>query len=256
MNPYLEKSSDWPMVHTALIHALWATLNASLPSGYLASIEERIIIEEPRRDWKTDVAVFEPSDSWQSSFSNGSATAVADAPLLIAAPETRQRFVEIEAGDAQKQLVATIEILSPSNKENGRGREEYLAKQSAFLGGAAHLLEIDVLRRGQYSLAAPETQVRAVRRYDYAACLHRAEAGGHFEVWTATLRDRLPRVALPLLEGDADLVIDLNEILADCYQAGAFDRRIDYTQQPIPPLSPEDAAWADELLKAANLRRE
>jgi hypothetical protein len=29
---------------------------------------------------------------------------------------------------------------------------------------------------------------------------------------------------------------------------------VDYTQEPDPPLSPEDAAWADELLRNCGRR--
>ena len=36
--------------------------------------------------------------------------------------------------------------------------------------------------------------------------------------------------------------------------AGRYGRTIDYRQPPDPPLSPEDAAWAEELPKATGKR--
>jgi hypothetical protein len=38
------------------------------------------------------------------------------------------------------------------------------------------------------------------------------------------------------------------------YLNGAYFRTINYRFDPIPPLSPDDAAWADQLLKAAGKR--
>ena len=38
------------------------------------------------------------------------------------------------------------------------------------------------------------------------------------------------------------------------YDRAGFDLRLDYTRPPDPELAPEDAAWADELLRRAGLR--
>ena len=44
--------------------------------------------------------------------------------------------------------MAAIELLSPSNKRVGGGREEYLERRDKYLNGDVHLIEIDLLRRG------------------------------------------------------------------------------------------------------------
>ena len=41
--------------------------------------------------------------------------------------------------------------------------------------------------------------------------------------------------------------------LRQVYHHGRYDD-IDYTLPPVPPLEAEDAAWADELLRAAGKR--
>jgi hypothetical protein len=44
-------------------------------------------------------------------------------------------------------------------------------------------------------------------------------------------------------------------MLHSLYDRAGYDLRIDYTQAPPPPaLSPDDAAWLDEQLKAAGVR--
>ena len=69
-----------------------------------------------------------------------------------------------------------------------------------------------------------------------------------------SIRSTLPRIPIPLRENDADIVLDLSALVARAYQEGRYDRT-DYTRDCQPPLEAEDAAWADELLKAAGLRR-
>lgn len=48
--------------------------------------------------------------------------------------------------------------------------------------------------------------------------------------------------------------LDLQELLARCCRDGRYEGTLDYQRAPDPPLEPEDAAWADELLRGAGLR--
>ena len=66
----------------------------------------------------------------------------------------------------------------------------------------------------------------------------------------APLRERLPRIAIPLRPGDRDVALDLQQVVDDAYERGRYDRT-DYRRPLKPPLSPEDAAWASELLAKA-----
>jgi hypothetical protein len=62
-------------------------------------------------------------------------------------------------------------------------------------------------------------------------------------------------VAVPLREGDADVPLDLTQAVQRIYASARYDLRIDYRTDPPPPaLSPDDAAWLDEHLKAAGVR--
>jgi hypothetical protein len=55
-------------------------------------------------------------------------------------------------------------------------------------------------------------------------------------------------IRIPLNAGDADVPLDLQESLVKAYDRSGCDLQIDYSRDPVPPLSPEDAAWARELL--------
>jgi hypothetical protein len=74
------------------------------------------------------------------------------------------------------------------------------------------------------------------------------------EVWHSTIREALPRVHLPLSAGDPDLVVDLQAVFTRAYDEAGYARRMDYRKEPPRPLSPEDASWADALLRQKGLR--
>jgi hypothetical protein len=72
-------------------------------------------------------------------------------------------------------------------------------------------------------------------------------------VWPIRFQERLPVIPIPNAPGLPDLVLDLQIVHDQCYDAGRYDG-INYGIDPDPPLSPDDAKWADELLRAKGLR--
>jgi hypothetical protein len=61
----------------------------------------------------------------------------------------------------------------------------------------------------------------------------------------------LPRIRVPLAEGDPEVVLDVQAVVAQTYEAGSYRERLRYDRPCVPPLSAEDQAWADELIRAA-----
>ncbi len=49
-------------------------------------------------------------------------------------------------------------------------------------------------------------------------------------------------------------MVELNDLLHEMYDRAGYDLRIDYHQEPEPPLEPDDATWSDALLRRAGLR--
>jgi len=64
----------------------------------------------------------------------------------------------------------------------------------------------------------------------------------------------LPRIHVPLADGDPDIVLDLQAVFNRCYDEGAYVRRLDYRREPTPPLQGEDAVWAEGVLRDLRLR--
>jgi hypothetical protein len=50
---------------------------------------------------------------------------------------------------------------------------------------------------------------------------------------------------LPLRAGDAEPIVDLQELLNGVYDRTTYEFRIDYTAAPRTALSETDADWAD-----------
>src|SRR5207302_6933272 len=93
-------------------------------------------------------------------------TAVLEAPEGQSAPitmralvetEYREGFLEIRELNPERKLITCIEALSPSNKRPGTpGWLQYIRKRQAYLEGAAHFVEIDLLRSGRRMPMADE----------------------------------------------------------------------------------------------------
>jgi hypothetical protein len=193
----------------------------------------------------------------------GTSVAIAeDLPwvLTVEPTEIREVFVEILPVGDESRVVTVIEVLSPSNKAAGsEGRALYLTKQREVLQSQTHLIEIDLLRAGGYTIAPPEETLREAAlnrrtRWDYLVSLHRAGTRGRYEVWPIRVRDRLPLIRVPLAGDDPDVVLDLQAILHHCYDSGRYARRIDYRREPHHPLAGDDAEWAAALLLEHGLR--
>ena len=176
--------------------------------------------------------------------------------LVVDEPTIREAYIEIVNVKYPAQVVTTIEILSLANKQNGRGREEYVRKQREILESSTHLLEIDLLRAGQHTIAAPEWHMRReFGPWTYSVGLHRAETWGRYEIFPLDLRDRLPNLVIPLSEGVPDVRVSFQEVLNRAYDEGRLAYSARYDQPPVPPLSEEDQRWADAILRNERVSR-
>ncbi len=169
--------------------------------------------------------------------------------------EERQAFVNV-INIHSEQIVTVIEILSPTNKNTSNdGWETYRRKQQELLASQTNLIKIDLLRDGEYTVAVPESVLPRAPRRDYLTCLHRGGRGWDFEAWPTRVRERLPCIAVPLTQELSDVPLDLQQPFNRLYDEGRYDRKVNYSREPIPPLAAEDAAWADTLLRERSLRR-
>ena len=256
MDPYLEDPVLWPGFHGGLAHIMRAMLNALLPPGYMADMGERLYVVQPQRSIYPDVVVLEHPPA--SPAQGGVATAVASDPawvLTVEPVEVREVFIEILALTGEERVVTAIEFLSPANKQAGsEGRTLYFTKQREILQSQTHLIEIDLLRQGEHTVAPPRAEISSRGYWNYLASLHRGGQGSRFEVWAFTLRQRLPRIRVPLADDDPDIVLDLQAVLDRCYDEGGYARRLNYRREPPTVLTQADEEWVSELLRAKGLR--
>ena len=260
MNPYLEDPRLRAGVHHRLVTYLADALSARLPEGYMADIDERVYVEKPEalRIVAPDVALSR-GETGPSAIEVTAGTLVADPPLTVEmelAP-VREPFVQVfSLRGRERQLVTVIRVLIPGNKTPGApGSDLYLEKQRALVNSTVHLMEVDLLHNGDLTVSVPSLLLERYTGWDYVICLHKGGwHPGKFAVWLVPLRNRLPRVIVPLAEDEPDVVIDLQEVLNLVYTQGRYDSVIDYAAEPPANLNEKDCVWLDGLLREKGLR--
>ena len=255
MDPYLEHPDIFPDFHDRFVTYISDAIQPRLPEPYYAAIGRRAWIEVSERFVGPDVDVIRPTDRGAKPVGG---VAVADRqasePLVIRVPhdERVEPLVEIYIGrSSQRRLVTAIEVLSLTNKTTGEhGHELYVRKQGEMLGSKVHLVEIDLLRGGQHTTSVPRDRLEASGvRCDYHVCIHRFDNLEDYFVYPIQLASPLPEIRVPLLPGDGEVALNLQEVFRRAYEAGPYRREIDYQHdQPAPRLSAEQSAWAQQIL--------
>jgi hypothetical protein len=267
MDPYLENPDWFPDLHGSLITFIKGALQQSLPTAYYAQSSERVWLEYSRRYVEPDVEVARRAPRQRQRQRNRGGTAVGvfheAGPVVISVKTTehgpfKESYLEIRRRRGKDiQIVTSIEILSPSNKKAGNpGREKYLQKQRETLGSETHLVEIDLLRGGKHTVAAPRALVEAkAGPFDYLVSIHRFNRPNDFFVYPIALAERLPEIAIPLMPGDSDVLLALQPVFDQAYDLGPYRREIEYGRDPVVPrLSAEQSAWAATLIKQRGRR--
>ncbi|HLQ47266.1 MAG TPA: DUF4058 family protein [Planctomycetaceae bacterium] len=263
MDPYLE--AHWGDVHHRFVIYASDQIQPQLPADLRARVEERVSIESPSDgNWNVipDVRVVERPTAKSRRRDEGGGVAVAEPevaelaqPLLLEFQDDpiTEGFIEIvEAGSRQK-VITVIEVLSETNKRSGKDRKKYLRKRKQLRRARINLVEIDLLRSGRRLPPLDAYGLPDSHQTPYCVLTMRARQEP-LEYYRVPLRERLPKVPIPLRTTDKDVVLDLQALFDLSYANGRYDD-IDYTREPNPPLEPDDAAWADRLLREKRLRK-
>jgi hypothetical protein len=250
MDPYIEASGNGMSFHSVFIAACWEALNATLPTHYVASVDQRThlvdVSEEDVRIILPDIAATGggaagPAGQRQSG---GVATLEPEAIPLPVYEERRERRIEIHT-EPEHQLVTVIEVLSSTNKSH-EGFAEYTSKRRAILRQQVHLLEIDLFLQGKrLPLAEP------LPKGDYYALLSRANERPMCEVYLWGLRHALPILPVPLKAPDGDIPLKLDELFTLTYDRGRYGQLLGYDRPATLPVSEADRGWAGEISATA-----
>lgn len=152
----------------------------------------------------------------------------------------------------EENAVTVIEFPTLWVKTNYNRRVAYLNRRMTWIDAGVNLVEIDLLRTGKYTSLVNYEHLPPDSKTAYRVCLRQAE---HDEVklWAINIRDRLPTIPIPTDSENNSLMLNMQELHDLCYDKGRYDD-IDYTREPDPPLEPDDAEWADALLREKGLR--
>ncbi len=255
MDPYLEHPSTWPNVHHRVITAIAISLAPHLRPKYRVVVEEAIYQTDGQDSLLVgipDTSVLQSSARITESTATNVAVASPVQPFTIILPlakEIKQGYLEVR-DLASSEVVTAIEVLSPANKREGKGRKQYQAKREMILASGTNLVEIDLLRQYKPMLTLRDTLEKNYRILAISESQQRPKAS----LYAFNLANPIPPFPLPLRPEDENPIVNLQLLLDEIYYQSSYDLVIDYSQKPIPPLSKVDRIWADELLKDKGLR--
>lgn len=248
MNPFLENPALWAGVHHWLITEIARSLNPLLRPKYFVAVEERVY---ETSDIGSDAIGIPDDVIIQTSSPRTSAPAAAATltpvtqpiSVQVPLPETeREGYLEVRQVGTEA-VITVIEVLSPKNKRSGPGRQQYATKRQKILGSQTHLVEIDLLRQWQaMPLASSPAQSH------YRILVSRSDRRPQADLYAFNLPDPIPAFPLPLQAEDEEPVVDLQQLLHRIYDEAGYDLRLDYQQNPTPPLNEVDTEWLQQWL--------
>lgn len=255
MDPYLE-GDMWQEFHETLVSAIRAQLLPRLAPKYVALLAKRYVMSRATigvSDLPTEKVIYPDVNITRPRLSEEAAAyeALAEPDVEVyglVGEEIPVTWIEIR-DVAERRLVTVIELLSPVNKI-GDGFREYYQRRELLLLTQTHLIEIDLLRRGQRLPLRDPIPVAA-----YYAFLSRWQRRPLTQVFTLPLRERLKVLPVPLLPPDPDVGLDLQAAVMACFDLVGYERLLDYHLPPPPPeFDVDDAAWITERLAAWRTR--
>jgi len=255
MDPYLESPKHWSDFHARFIFTLAEAVNLQLPENYVARISEHVMSIAPTLREEGDDPVYLPDVAVLGGGTNEAGTYVSTARAIASGGVMTPVLMEniIFADDyvesylhvvrlPEMDLVTVVELFSPTNKY-GEGRGIYMKKRREFLNQKVNLVELDLIRAGgrlQFGKPLPPGH--------YHAFVSPVDRRPQTEVYTWSVRDRLPTIPIPLRPTDKTVLVDLSIPFSAAYDAGRYRRIVDYhAAPPAPSLSSNDAEWVRQI---------
>ena len=184
LHSYWQTDGGWSEFHTTYIIYLANALKAVLlPMGYTAAVEpslqiRRLDAPDKMEYPESDITVYDPNPQRPATPSrkdaplmNTSELVLPLAETLFAEPASTKRLNAIkiysltERGPNRGEPVVWIELLSPSNKPDGRDGDEYLSKRLKVIENGIVFLEIDYLHESSPTLdGIPNDRIRQNRQ--------------------------------------------------------------------------------------------
>lgn len=258
MDPYLE-GEMWQEFHETLANAIRSALISQLRPKYVALLAKRYVLNHPglgimqptERIVYPVVHIVRPAPPAGGRLPTYGGVAVMEPTAEVASPIIEEvPVLSIEVRDvAERRLVTLIEILSPVNKR-GPGARDYAQRRLELMQTATHLLELDLLTAGQRIQL-----LGALPPASYYALLSRTQRRPYTQIYAFGLRTPLPRLPVPLLAPDPDVVLDLQAALESCFELVGYEQLLDYQAPPPSTFSDADQQWIMAQLMQAGFRQ-
>lgn len=254
MDPYLEALWHWKQVHTQLIVEIQKFLAPKLRPNYHIEIEEltHLMVVPPINGDDNETRVGIPDGIILGTSDHQpapTATAVKPmtvAPLPVELPspiEIKHRYLKVRRS-RDNEVITVIELLSPVNKLDTKGREKYLTKRLEILSHWTSLVEIDLLRAGE------PMPMYTTQKSDYRILIRQGWRGSRADLYLFNIPDPIPDFPIPLQKGDEMPLVPLNQILHDLYEVIGYGYRLDYREKPpAPHVSAEMSAWLESQIE-------
>lgn len=254
VDPYLEHPDFWPGIHNLLIGEIARFLSPQLRPKYRVAVEVRMYETSGENSVGVgipDLTVQRRATASNPSMANIAVLSQTAQPVTVTLPIPeiiKEAYLEIRQVET-REVVTTIEILSPTNKRPGKGRQMYEKKREKILSSRTHLIEIDLLRRGE---PMPIFGNNLDSQYRILVCRGNRLPSG--DMYAFNIQDSIPAFSVPLRPEDLEPIVDLQMLFNQVYDIAGYDMEIDYCREPLPALSETDAAWADAWLRDRGLR--
>jgi hypothetical protein len=233
MDPYLEHPNQSNDFHLEMIVGIRAALNQDLRPGYYAHIDERVDRSGPDDPGQ---GIFVAPPGWAGA-------------ITRLDQHVHEGYLKV-IDTSNRRIVTVIELLKPMNKVVGAcGLESFRENRDRVMKSSRHWVEIDLLREG-HSLM-PREKLPDHEYLVFVSPSHRRPDG---LFWPIRLSERLPVIPIPLRGKHETVPLDLQAVLEVAYDRARYELDIDYTKEPVPPLSEEWREWADRLLRGKGLR--
>jgi hypothetical protein len=248
VDPYLEAQGLWPDFHATFLNYWREAIGDLLPDDYDVRVEERVRLIDVEADEayqiRPDLSIAHAPPAGSSPSTTGAAVLEPETIPTVIFDEDRAHYLKILHRPSRK-LVTVLELLSPTNKV-GSGHNDYIARRNAVLRQEVHLVEVDLLTAGH---RVP--MQRPLPPGEFFAIVARWEQRPDCQVYSWTLRHRLPTIPVPLKAPDPDLMVDLAAVYATAFDRGRYARAVSYGAPLDLPVPDDDRRWAEARAREA-----
>jgi hypothetical protein len=239
LHSYWQAVGGWHEFHTAYIVQLAAILNAQLvPKGYKAGIEQSLQLrldDLPLGEPESDITIYDMQRRSghippQSLPVETTVVPIAELMELVTERAEYRALAVYSIREGKRgEVVGWMELLSPSNKGNGSGANEYMLKRQALVQRSITFIEIDYLNN------TPPTIARFRDGNPYRIIMidpHPDSFSGTAYSYSFGVDDTIPTIEIPLKSSDklmADFAIPYHQTIESQFFAHEF---VDYSQTP------------------------